>query len=119
MNRPSILDALTTMQATPNARAVPPEILIQSAEYWTTVATRHDRHGRYEQALRLRANAARMKRLAVEMTVLRSLCANEPGFNRRIGKIVAARVQSDPHAVAWLVDWFYRAPSFGSDLNGR
>jgi hypothetical protein len=54
MNKPTILDILTTLEVTP-------DILNRRADYWDNVAVRHDRHNRDAQAERLRFNIAAMR----------------------------------------------------------
>jgi hypothetical protein len=54
MNKPTILDVLTTLD-------VSPEILNKRADYWAVVAVRNERHGRFAQAERLNANIAAMR----------------------------------------------------------
>src|SRR5258708_5754945 len=60
---PTILDQLT-------APTVTPDVLRVRAEYWRGVADRHDRHGRNDQAARLRANCDAMERQAIEMQTM-------------------------------------------------
>jgi hypothetical protein len=54
MYKMSILDILTTMDESPMIWAA-------RADYWDNVAVRHDRHNRFDQAARLRANVQAMR----------------------------------------------------------
>ena len=56
----SILDALSTLSESPT-------IWTMRADYWENVAVRHDRHSRFDQAERLRANVALMRARADKM----------------------------------------------------
>jgi len=63
MNKPTILDVLTTLD-------VSPEILTRRADYWAVVAIRNERHERFAQADRLRANIDAMRAEARRLTRL-------------------------------------------------
>ena len=60
MYKMSILDALSTLSESP-------QIWTMRADYWENVAVRHDRHSRFDQAERLRANVALMRARADKM----------------------------------------------------
>lgn len=62
-NKLTLLDILSTMEVTP-------EILTRRAAYWTTVAVRHDRNNRPEQAARLRTAVRKMKKEAKRLAAL-------------------------------------------------
>jgi hypothetical protein len=62
-NKLTLLDILSTMEVTP-------EILTRRAAYWTTVAVRHDRNNRPEQAARLRTAVRKMKKEAKRLAAV-------------------------------------------------